>query len=82
VLPEHLCHTGKLPTQNRVMRKPKPKRSGTKNNSPHNKWLRVGKQMEEEKVLNSVSSLSYDRSNASSKSNSPHSAIKRFLLQM
>jgi hypothetical protein len=33
-------------------------------------------------IINSFSSLSYDRSKASSKESSPHSAIQSFLLQM
>jgi hypothetical protein len=33
-------------------------------------------------LIHSFSSLSYDRSKASSKANSPHSAIQSFLLQM
>ena len=32
--------------------------------------------------VHSFSSLSYDRSEASSKASSPHGAIQRFLLQM
>ena len=34
------------------------------------------------KIINSFSSLSYDRSKASSKPSSPHSGIQSFLLQM
>jgi len=37
---------------------------------------------EGESIIHSFSSLSYDRSKASSKASSPHSAIQSFLFQM
>jgi hypothetical protein len=54
VSPENLGHIGKLPPPPLHDRRPPRKRGGTKKNSPHNKWLRVRKQMDEEKVLNAA----------------------------
>jgi hypothetical protein len=48
-------------------------------------WRRSARISRKDKVRNNVhsfSSLSYDRSKASSKASSPHSAIQSFLLQM